>query len=186
MILWQSLHVEVNRDNHGQASASGDGDQHELLPGHELDDQQGSAARMRRPPMIIYPIPVGLFFPRGRSPKVDRCRRRTDCAAEGSGEHHDQRRRLGRTFLLVLIIFVVTTAVASADRKRLVNEGASASLPRRKRQLPGAVSVVSWSWPSRCGPGAVAGRRRGRGARRVGTADPGRGGRSAVSWSRLV
>jgi len=34
-----------------------------------------------------------------RSPTVDRCRRRTGCAAEGSGEHH-RRRRLGRTFLL--------------------------------------------------------------------------------------
>ena len=31
MILWQSLHVEVSRGNHGQASASGDIDQHELL-----------------------------------------------------------------------------------------------------------------------------------------------------------
>jgi hypothetical protein len=28
MILWQSLHVKVNRDTHGQASASGDDDQH--------------------------------------------------------------------------------------------------------------------------------------------------------------
>jgi hypothetical protein len=28
MILWQSLHVEVNRDTHGQASAGGDDDQH--------------------------------------------------------------------------------------------------------------------------------------------------------------
>jgi len=28
MILWQSVHVEVNGDTHGQASASGDDDQH--------------------------------------------------------------------------------------------------------------------------------------------------------------
>jgi hypothetical protein len=28
MILWKSLHVEVNRDTHGQASAGGDDDQH--------------------------------------------------------------------------------------------------------------------------------------------------------------
>jgi hypothetical protein len=28
MILWQSLHVKVNRDTHGQGSASGDDDQH--------------------------------------------------------------------------------------------------------------------------------------------------------------
>ena len=61
---------------------------------------RGVPRRMWRPPMIVYPIPVGLFSPRGRSPKVDRCRRRTGCAAEGSGEHHGQRRRLGRTFLL--------------------------------------------------------------------------------------
>jgi hypothetical protein len=44
MILWQSQRVEVNRGNHGQASASGDDDQHELLGVHELDDQRGSAA----------------------------------------------------------------------------------------------------------------------------------------------
>jgi hypothetical protein len=39
-------------------------------------------------------------FPRSWSPKVDRCRRRTGCLAEGSGEHHRQQRPLGRTFLL--------------------------------------------------------------------------------------
>ena len=44
-----------------------------------------------------------------------------------------------------MTIFVVTTAVADAYRKRLVNEGASAPLPPTKRELPGAVSVVSWS-----------------------------------------
>jgi hypothetical protein len=33
MIWWQSLRVEVYRDTHGQAGASGDGDQHELLRG---------------------------------------------------------------------------------------------------------------------------------------------------------
>jgi hypothetical protein len=41
MILWQSLHVEVNRDTHDEGSASGDDDRQELLLGHELDDQQG-------------------------------------------------------------------------------------------------------------------------------------------------
>src|SRR5215207_1984862 len=93
--------------------------------------------------------------------------RRTDCASEGGGEHHDQCRRLGRTFLLVLIIFV-TTAVADAARKRLVNEEASLALPQRKGQLPGAIPQVSCSWLKRCRPQAEAGRRRGRGARRVG------------------
>ena len=44
MILWRSLYVDVIRGSHGQACASGDVDQHELLPGHELDDLQGSAA----------------------------------------------------------------------------------------------------------------------------------------------
>jgi hypothetical protein len=34
-----ALQVEVNRDKRRQASASGDDDQHELLPGHKLDDQ---------------------------------------------------------------------------------------------------------------------------------------------------
>jgi hypothetical protein len=55
--------------------------------------------------------------------------------------------RSGEPFLVVLIISVVTTAVAADDKTRLVNDGASASLPRKKRQLPGVVSVVSWSWP---------------------------------------
>ena len=99
MILWQWLHVEVNRDNHGQASASGDDDQHELLPGHELDDQQGSAAPDGAATYDRLPDPGWAVLPRGRSPKGDRCRLRTGCAAEGSGEHHHQRRRLGRTFL---------------------------------------------------------------------------------------
>ena len=67
MILWQSLHVEVNRDNHGQASASGDDDQHELLRGRWMISRW-VPRRMWRPPMIIYPIPVGLFSPRGPSP----------------------------------------------------------------------------------------------------------------------
>jgi hypothetical protein len=94
MILWQSLHVEVDRDTHGQASASGDDDRHELLPGR-LMISTGVPRRMRRPPMIIYPIPVGLVSRAGRSSKVGRCRRRTDCAAEGSGENHHQRRVSG-------------------------------------------------------------------------------------------
>jgi hypothetical protein len=38
--------------------------------------------------------------PRGRPPKVDSCRGRTVCAANGSCEHHHRRLRLGRTFLL--------------------------------------------------------------------------------------
>ena len=59
MILWQSLHVEVNRDTHGQASASGDDDQHELLPGSWMISRW-VPRRMWRPPMIVYPIPVGL------------------------------------------------------------------------------------------------------------------------------
>jgi hypothetical protein len=100
MILWQSLHVEVNRDTHGQASASGDDDQHELLPGHELDDQQGSAAPDVAATYDHLPDSGWAGFPRGRSPKVDRCRGRPSCLAEGSDEHHGQWRRLGRTFLL--------------------------------------------------------------------------------------
>ena len=74
MILWQSLHVEVYRDTDDQASTSVDGDQHELLRGSWMISRV-VPRRMRRPPMIVYPIPVGLFSPRGRSPKLDRCRR---------------------------------------------------------------------------------------------------------------
>ena len=54
MILWRSLYVDVIRGSHGQACASGDVDQHELLPGHELDDLRGLPRRMRRPLMIVY------------------------------------------------------------------------------------------------------------------------------------
>ena len=82
MILWQSLHVEVNRDTHGQASTSGDDDQHELLPG-TLDDQQGSAAPDAAATYDRLPDSGWAVLPRGRSPKVDRCRRRTDCARRG-------------------------------------------------------------------------------------------------------
>ena len=103
--------------------------------------------------MIVYTNPV----PRGRSPKVTRCRGRIGAAAEGSGEHHDQRRPSRANLPPVLIILVVTTAVAEAARKRLVNEGASAALPGRTGRLAGAIPQVSCSWLSRCGPGAVAG-----------------------------
>ena len=98
MILWQSLHIEVYRDSHGQASASGDDDQHELLPGSWMISRW-VPRRMRRPPMIVYPIPVGLFSARGRSPKGDRCRRhRLRC--EGKRRAPPSAARLGRTFLL--------------------------------------------------------------------------------------
>jgi hypothetical protein len=60
MILWKSLHIEVYRDTHGQASASGDDDQNALLPGSWMISR-GVPRRMRRPPMIVYPNPVGLF-----------------------------------------------------------------------------------------------------------------------------
>ena len=91
--------VEVNRDHpqSGQCQRL-DGDQHELLPGSWMISR-GVPRRMWRATMIVYPIPVGLFS-RGRSPGVDRCRRRTGPLAEGSGERHRQRWRLGRTFLL--------------------------------------------------------------------------------------
>jgi hypothetical protein len=74
MISWKSLHVEVYRDTHDQASTSGDGDQHELLGGSWMISRV-VPRRMRRSPMIVYPIQAGLFSPRGRSPKLGRCRR---------------------------------------------------------------------------------------------------------------
>jgi hypothetical protein len=49
MILWKSLHVEVYRDTHDQASTSGDGDQHELLRGSWMISRV-VRRRMRRPP----------------------------------------------------------------------------------------------------------------------------------------
>jgi hypothetical protein len=69
MISWQSLHIEVYRDSHDQASTSGDGDQTRAAA-RELDDQQGSAAADATATMIVYPIPAGLFSPRGRSSKL--------------------------------------------------------------------------------------------------------------------
>jgi hypothetical protein len=51
------------------ATASGDNDQHELLPGHELEDQQGSAAPDAGPPIIVYPIAAGLFSPHAGRPR---------------------------------------------------------------------------------------------------------------------
>jgi hypothetical protein len=71
--------VEVNRDHpqSGQCQRL-DGDQHELLPGSWMISR-GVPRRMWRATMIVYPIPVGLFSPLGRSPKLDRCRR-TDAA----------------------------------------------------------------------------------------------------------
>ena len=53
MILWQSLHIEVYRDTHDQASTSGDGDQHQLLRG-ALFDQQGSAVPDAAATMLVY------------------------------------------------------------------------------------------------------------------------------------
>jgi hypothetical protein len=123
-------------------------------------------------------------FPRGRSPKGDRCRRRTDCAAEGTGEHHHQRRCL-KANLPPCLDHLRGNEVAVALTEHLINELASALLPPRERELSNAVPEVLSSWPSNCGPAAEAGRRRGRGGRRVGTADPGRGDHSAASWSRL-
>jgi hypothetical protein len=177
--------VEVNRDHpqSGQCQRL-DGDQHELLPGSWMISR-GVPRRMWRATMIVYPIPVGLFS-RGQSPGVDRCRRRTAPSPREAASTTGSGGVSGEPSCWVLIIFVVTTAVAKGDRRCLVSVGASASLPGWKRQLPGTVPAVPWSWPSRCRPGVVAGSQRGRGGRRVGIADLGRGGRSAVSWSRLV
>jgi hypothetical protein len=49
MILWKSLHIEVYRDTHDQASTSGDGDQHDLLRGSWMISRV-VPRRMRRPP----------------------------------------------------------------------------------------------------------------------------------------
>jgi hypothetical protein len=84
----------------------------------------------------------------------------------------------------VLIIFVVAKDPVRGYKRHLVNEKAFA-LPRTRQDLSGAVQDVSWSRLYGCRLRAEPGRRRGRGGRRAGTADPGRGGRSAVSWSRL-
>jgi hypothetical protein len=102
---------------------------------------------MRRPPMIIYPITGWAVPPNaaGRPRKTDVAGAPT--ASKGSGRASAISGGVsGRTFLLVLIISVVMMVVAIADRQRLVNEGASASSPRRMRRLRDAVAGVSWSW----------------------------------------
>jgi hypothetical protein len=95
MILWQSLYVEINGNTHVRPA-----------PAPTMINTNGRwliskwmPRRMWRPPMIIYPIPVGLVShaagrPRWTGVDGDKLRRR------GSGEHHRQRQRLGRTFLL--------------------------------------------------------------------------------------
>ena len=72
---------------HGQASARGNNDQNELLPGHKLDDHQGSAAPDAAATYDLLPDFGWTGFPRGRSPNRARCRRRTDWRAEEAGEH---------------------------------------------------------------------------------------------------
>jgi hypothetical protein len=81
------------------------------------------------------------------------------------------------TLLLAIDHFGGEDSTCDAGRKRLVNEWAFASLSRTKRALDDAVADLLSSWLSRCGRVAEAGRRRGRGARRVGNADPVRGDR---------
>src|SRR5215203_4941198 len=106
-------------------------------------------------PMIVYPIPSLGWFPArpvARGWQVSPAHRpspREAASATGSGGVS------GEPSCWVLIIFVVTTAVAKGDRRCLVSVGASASLPGWKRQLPGAVPAVPWSWPSRCRPGSL-------------------------------
>ena len=66
-------------------------------------------------------------------------------AMSGGGEHHQRRPRVGELFLVVLIIFVSPDGRCSRSQDAFfVNERASTSLPRAKRQLPGAIfpSVV--------------------------------------------
>ena len=75
---------------------------------------------------------------------------------------------------------------AAATREAFDQREGVRALPRTRQDLSGAVQDVSWSRLHGCRLRAEPGRRRGRGGRRAGTADPGRGGRSAVSWSRLV
>jgi hypothetical protein len=65
-----------------------------------LVDQQAGAAPDVAATYDHLPDSGWAGFPRGRSPKGDRCRRRPGCLAKGSGEHHRQRRRLGRALLL--------------------------------------------------------------------------------------
>jgi hypothetical protein len=84
MILWLSLHIEVNRDAGGQPAPSATMINTSCCLA--LDDQQ------RVPPREVVAIYDHLRescwagFPRGRSTKVDRCRR-PGCLAEGSGNH---------------------------------------------------------------------------------------------------
>jgi hypothetical protein len=74
----------------------------------------------------------------------DRCRRRTDCTAEGSGRAPP----LAAAYRANLPPggfdhLRGDDGSCNADGKRLVNEGVSASLPRTKRELPGAIPKVS-------------------------------------------
>jgi len=94
MILWKSLHIEVYRDTHDQASTSVAGDQHGLLFGSWMISGR-VRRRMRRPPMIIYLIPVGLASCAAGRPRQSGVGGALAVSPRGSGEPHDQRRVAG-------------------------------------------------------------------------------------------
>ena len=108
--MWKSLHIEVYRDTHDQASTSVAGDQHGLLFGSWMISGR-VRRRMRRPPMIIYLIPVGLASCAAGRPRqsgvggAPTALPREAASPTISGA--------SRVYLpaVVLIIFVVTTVV---------------------------------------------------------------------------
>ena len=87
MILWQSLHVEVNRDTTVRPAPAATVINTSCCPGSWMISRR-VPRRMWRPPMISLPDSGWAVLPARPVARVDRCRRRTGCAAEGSGEHH--------------------------------------------------------------------------------------------------
>ena len=92
MISWKSLHVEVYRDTHDQAGTSGDGDQHELLRGSWMISRVVRRRMRRHDRLPDSGWAVLAARPVAQVRQVSAHRPR---AAEGSGEHHDQRRVSG-------------------------------------------------------------------------------------------
>jgi hypothetical protein len=67
MILWQSLNIDVSRDNHGQASASTTLINTSYFPGASSMINRGVLRRMRRPPMIRFRL--GCSLPHAGRPR---------------------------------------------------------------------------------------------------------------------
>jgi hypothetical protein len=139
MILWQSLQVEAYRDDQGPASASGYVDQHERLPGTSSMICRGVPRRMRGPPMIIYPTPVGLVSRAAGRPRESGVAAAPAVSPGEAASTTGSGGVSGQASAVVMIIFVVRRQFRArrlwSTRRR----------PRRRHEGSGSFPVWSWS-----------------------------------------